>query len=266
MPKRKESFEVLDEVSDKCPYRQCDGTGLIVFKDELGEVKMAICKCRKEREILAKLQSAKIPLDFQGCTVKEFRTDIYQAKENQQKAGFARHIGIKFVENYNELKTRGKGLFLYSAATGSGKSRLAVSIANDIIQRLNINVLYISSSNMLNEIKKTFDNKNSFHEHDILDLYGNVELLIIDDFGVEKATEWSEGIFTQILEERMNNKKITIVTSNLSVEELSDKYPTGRIQGRIEKMTFPIAMPEESVRSALSRLENESVFNEIYGV
>ncbi|WP_342540367.1 ATP-binding protein [Heyndrickxia sp. FSL K6-6286] len=263
--KRTESFEVLDEVSDKCPYKQCDGSGYIVFK-ELGEVKMAICECRQDKELLTKFKFAKIPIDLQDCTVKEFRTDIYRVEENRMKAEFAKRVASEFTENFHEFKDHGKGLYLYSKTTGSGKSRLAVSIANDIIRRFDINVLYISSANMLNELKNTFDNKNGIRELDISNYYGNVEVLIIDDFGVEKASDWSESIFTQILEERMNNKKVTILTSNLSVEELSGKYPAGRIQGRIEKITFPLAMPEESVRSILAAEENEGIFEKIFGV
>ncbi len=227
---------------------------------------MAICDCRQDREILTKLKSAKIPLDLQNCTVKGFRTDIYQVEENRMKAGFAKRVATEFTENFHEFKDQGKGLYLYSKTTGSGKSRLAVSIANGLIRRLDVNVLYISSVNMLNELKNTFDNKNGVREMDILNFYGNVEVLIIDDFGVEKATDWSESIFTQVLEDRMNNKKVTILTSNLSVEELSGKYPAGRIQSRIEKITFPLAMPEESVRSILATEENEGLFKKIFGV
>lgn len=253
-------------VSDKCPYKQCDGSGYIVLKNNLGEVKMAICNCRRDKELLTKFKFAKIPIDLQDCTVKEFRTDIYQVEVNRMKAEFAKRVATEFTENFHEFKDQGKGLYLYSKTTGSGKSSLAVSIANDIIRRLDVNVLYISSANMLNELKNTFDNKNGIRELDILNYFGNVEVLIIDDFGVEKASDWSESIFTQILEERMNYKKVTILTSNLSVEELSGKYPAGRIQSRIEKITFPLAMPEESVRSILAAEENEGLFNKIFGM
>jgi DNA replication protein DnaC len=119
---------------------------------------------------------------------------------------------------------------------------------------------------MLNELKKTFDNKNGLHEIDIINYYGKVEVLIIDDFGVEKATDWSESIFTKELEERMNSINITILTSNYSFEELSSKYPAGRIQSRIEKMNFPLAMPEESIRSLLAAEENENLFNKMFGI
>lgn len=215
---------------------------------------------------MTKLKSAKIPVDFQDCTIQDFRTDIYKAEENHRKAKFAKDVAVKFVENFDEFEQRGKGLYIFSKATGTGKSRLAVSIANDIIKHFSVNVLYISSVNMLNELKKTFDNKSGTHEIDLIIHYGNVDVLIIDDFGVEKATDWSESIFTQVLEERMNNKKITILNSNLTVEDLSNKYPTGRISSRIEKMTVPLPMPEESVRSSLAKEENESLFNKIFGV
>lgn len=84
-------------------------------------------------------------------------------------------------------------------------------------------------------------------------------LLVIDDLGVEKVSDWSEEMFTQILDERMSNYRPTIITSNFSISQLSKKYKMGRVNNRIEKMAFPIAMPEESVRSKLAKKENDEI-------
>ena len=250
--------------SDKCIYKECDGTGYIhVIKSNMESV-LRICHCQKEREVTIKLQSANIPLDFLEASVGNFDLDVYIDKSNKLKAEFVKHVANKFIENYEECKLRGKGLYLSSHMTGSGKSRLAVSIANDLIKRSNINVLYTSSINIFTEIKKTFGSNSEYKEHEVIKAYTTAELLVLDDLGVEKASEWSESIFTQILEERMNNRKLTIFTSNIHIEDLSKRYPNGRVQSRIQKMTFPLAMPEESVRSQLSKKDNYKLFDEIF--
>lgn len=254
----------MTQVSDKCMYKECDGTGLIHVIKSNSESLMRICRCRKDKEVTIKLQSANIPLDFMGCSVANFDLEVYRDESNKQKAEFVKHVANKFIENFNECKSYGKGLYLSSHMTGSGKSRLAVSIANDLIKRLNINVLYTSSINIFTEIKKTFSSNSEYKEHEVIKAYATAELLIIDDLGVEKASEWSESIFTQILEERMNNRKLTIFTSNIHIEDLSKRYPNGRVQSRIQKMTFPLAMPEESVRFQLSEKDNYKLFDEIF--
>lgn len=152
----------------------------------------------------------------------------------------------------------GKGLYLFSEVKGSGKTRLAVSILNALIKKYDIRGLYISSTDLLHEIKKTFDDSNH-SAYEIIQQFTEAQLLVIDDFRVEKTTDWSEEMFTKILDDRMNYKRPTIITSNIEVNQLSKKYRAGRIESRIEKMTLPVPLPDENVRSYLAQQENERI-------
>lgn len=154
----------------------------------------------------------------------------------------------------------GKGFYFYSQTKGSGKSLLSMIIANELIKRYELNALYISVVNMLTELKNKMNQSNSkVGVYDLIESFKKADLLILDDLGVEKATEWSEEILTQILDDRMNYRRPTIITSNVSVEGLERKYPAGRIKSRIEKLTFPLRLPEESVRETLSKQDNEKM-------
>lgn len=260
MPTGKETLTVA---SNKCLFQKCDGSGLIVVV-EGGETKAYICPCTEQKRQLRRLNTAQIPLDFQNTTVSSFEYDIYDEIENIKKAKVAKHFAIKFVENYKDLSSIGKGIYLYSAIKGSGKTRLAVSILNALINKYHVSGLYISSVNMLNEIKNTFNGESNSNSYELLKKFGEVDVLLIDDLGVEKVSDWSEEIFTQILETRMNAKKITIVTSNIKINELDMKYTNGRVGSRIEKVTFPIQLPEESVRTKLANRENDEIFNKFF--
>ncbi|WP_336824562.1 hypothetical protein [Sporosarcina sp. USHLN248] len=92
-----------------------------------------------------------------------------------------------------------------------------------------------------------------------MESFKQAPVLVMDDLGVEKTTGWSEEILTQILDERMSYKRPTIITSNMSIRLLQKKYPAGRIKSRIEKMTYPVVMPEASVREIISKKENEKI-------
>lgn len=238
-------------------YHECDGSGVIMIRDANFDEFMMHCRCRDQEILMRKIRTAKIPTEYVNATVKEFDPNIYAGAINIEKAKYAKQVAIRFVEKYDKIKEMGKGLYLYSHTKGAGKTHLAISIANALIQKYRVQPLYISSVNLLNEIKKTFQSDNNNTTYDLLQTFKEAEVLIIDDLGVEKATDWSEEIITQIFEERMNYKRITIITSNIAINQLSKKYPTGRIESRIEKTTFPINMPEESVRTILSKQEND---------
>jgi DNA replication protein DnaC len=242
-------------ISDPCPYGQCDGTGWMI-QDHEGIWYMKECRCRYDLQISNMMKSAKVPIEFLNATVNSFQTDIYKTKESQERAAVAKKIAIEYVKNYKRFKELGKGLYLFSETKGSGKTRLAVSILNALIKRYHIRGIY--TPNLLDEIKKKFDDDNH-SAYEIIQQFMYVELLVIDDFAVEKATEWSEEIYTKILNDRMINKRPTIITSNLSMELLSEKFRSGRIDSRLNKMTLPVHLPEEDVRGYLAQQENKRI-------
>ena len=83
-------------------------------------------------------------------------------------------------------------------------------------------------------MKASFDN-NRVSELDILDEYSNAKLLIIDDIGVEKITDWSRQVFYTLIDRRYRNMKQTIITSNLYLDEIS-KNIDDRIVSRLIEM------------------------------
>ncbi|WP_318247386.1 ATP-binding protein [Priestia flexa] len=123
----------------------------------------------------------------------------------------------------------------------------------------------MSSVNLLNEVRKTYQEQSENGTYELVNMFKTIPLLVIDDLGVEKATEWSEEMMTQIFDERLSNKRPTIITSNYSIQELSKKYVAGRVGSRIEKMVFPVPMPEESVRSIVAQQENEELVRLFFG-
>lgn len=249
---------ILTEASDKCMFRKCDGSGLIHIEEEPGYEVMKICKCREYKQQLRKIKSAGIPTDYLDKEMDDFKIDIYKHEQSVGMASYAKQAATGYLDRYREFENMGKGFYFYSQTKGSGKSLLSIIISNELIKKYELNALYISVVNMLTEMKHRITQKNSnVGVYDLIESCKKAEMLVLDDLGVEKATEWSEEILTQILDERMNYRRPTIITSNVSVQALEKKYSAGRIKSRIEKMTFPIPMPEESVRKTLSSREND---------
>ena len=86
-------------------------------------------------------------------------------------------------------------------------------------------------------------------EHQLLEDLSKAEVLIIDDFGIEKVKDWIEEKLYHVINARYINRLITIFTSNLPIEDL--EYDE-RITNRIKEKCFPLAFPDESIRDYIA--------------
>lgn len=164
----------------------------------------------------------------------------------------------------NEIRETGKGLYFYSQTKGSGKTRLAVSIANDLIQKKIIAAKFATTIQILDQIKATWGGewKNEETEQKLIQEIVSVPVLVIDDIGVEAVKPWINERFYNILNGRMIEKRVTIFTSNCRMEELNFD---DRIINRIIKMALPVQFPDESIRTAIARKENDDLLDRLLG-
>lgn len=245
----------------KC--KLCNDTGW--FETEKGGYSfVSECRCGKlQRDrINGKLEFASIPQEFASQTIENFDTEIYSTEQNRSIALMAKTISKRYVEQFEEIRESGKGLYFYSSVKGSGKTRLATSIANDLIRQKMVSAKFATTIQILDKIKATWGKSDQGEQNLIYDII-SVPVLIIDDIGVEPAKDWVNERFYSILNGRMIEKKITIFTSNCRMEELNLDE---RIVNRIMKMTLPIEFPNESVRMTLARRENDDLLDRLLGV
>ena len=81
----------------------------------------------------------------------------------------------------------------------------------------------------------------------------HTRILILDDMGVEVSKDWVNTTLYHLINFRYSNKLVTIITSNVSIEDLK---VDGRIKDRLNAMCIPLHMPEISIRSQQARQEN----------
>lgn len=214
------------------------------------------CKCRKLNKLKKLNDFANIPKEFSSDTITSFNLDLYRTKEAREVASLAKRAAVNFVKDFDDFAAKGKGLYFYSKTKGSGKSRLAVSIGNALIKTKNISVKFTTTIELIQEIQSTFNKNTKYNTSDLLNAMKSVDVLILDDIGIERQQDWITEIIYSILDYRLTNRKITIFTSNVKVEELKHD---DRIRSRIVKMAMPLSFPEESVRSSLAKSENEEL-------
>lgn len=241
--------------SEVCPI--CHGTEWIL-KSVDGVDVATPCSCRKKAIMRRRISFAEIPEGFKDMRLNTFSLAVYQLPESKEKARVACKIIKAWLDDFAEMKDRGMGLYIFSGTKGSGKTRMAASIANELIEKHGTVVKFATSTKILNEIRKTYDRENKLTESQLIDALVTADVLIIDDFGTENVTAWVKDKFYDIVNQRYVSKRVTIFTSNESLKTLA--YDD-RITNRIKEMCYQVDFPEESVREHIA----EKNMNEIIG-
>ena len=197
-----------------------------------------------------------VTFDYVPCKkLKKFEEDI-KNKENDTFLANARMKDIDitdknrvklikqlkaFFDNYDVTK-KNKGLYLHGSF-GGGKTFLLAALLNELNDKKGANFEIVYFPELLRNLKDNFALLDSKVQY-----LSKVEILLIDDIGAEKVSEWGrDEILGTILQERMNNHMTTFFTSNLTIEELEkhlssskdslDVVKARRIIERIKQLT-----------------------------
>lgn len=231
------------------------------YEDGMCCARECSCGIRKRQIMNNRLAFANIPDGFKDLKLEDFNILAYNTSESQNKANVVIRCVNYWLDNFDSLKERGMGLYLYSKTKGSGKTMVAAGIANELMHEKNCQVKFCTSLQILNEIKSTWDRQSDQTESRLLNFLSTSEVLIIDDFGTEQSDKpWINEKFYQIINNRYIDKKVTIFTSNERLDLL--KYDE-RITNRIKERVFQIPFPEESVRDIIAKKNMQELINGI---
>lgn len=274
--KHRELYAVAHEANDQQEMDRIDA----VLKDLKKESEWwEQCDCyeqkQNEQKIAKKLDLSGMPEKFRKVKVLGFKTDVYKQEVSRTDATLAKRIATNFITKYEEIE-KGKGLYFYSSIKGAGKTRLACSIGNALMSMYGKTIVYMKADDLFLQIRKTYKDSNDETEDEILKIYREADVLIIDDIAVEKPSDFAGRVLYNILDARMENFKTTLITSNKTIDELADVYQARdkhgniipnsdggeRLKSRINKMCYQVNMPEESVRDIEAQQEN-SAFEQI---
>lgn len=258
---RNSSERHIDEESKhSCPV--CNDTGWEEYEKD-GYTFCRECKCGIRRRQIEenRMRFANLPSNFSKLRISSFDITAYNSPNCQNAARNAVKGINYYLNNFNVLKGQGKGLYIYSQTKGSGKTRMAVSLANELMDK-GIQVKFATSMQILAEIKKSWDKNSEYQsESELINQLSTTEVLIIDDFDVEQGSKaWISERFYQIINSRYMDKKVTIYTSNSGIENLG--YDD-RIVNRIKERSFVLPFPEESVRDRIAKENMYELINAI---
>ena len=216
-------------------YERCKCNKAKAYWNEYDLKKLRILEEQRKLELMQEF-SRKVEKIIKNSKISKrnlnYKFDNFETNNSNKKV-------FNNLKNYSEKLVNGiekKGLILVGN-NGVGKTHLACSIANKLIEN-GIPVIYGTLINLLAELRNSYDTDNDISEMEIIKLYENVALLIIDDLGKEKPSEWGlEKLFT-IINSRYENNLPVIITTNYNQNSLVQRLS---INGEIETATSIIS-------------------------
>ncbi len=228
--KREESTENAHAISDLSSFHcsLCQDRGIILEGESARP-----CICMQQKRMENQFRHARMARGLLNCRFERFQSEYYQSSSNPQDQTFlesslkALNASRDFVERCLE-ESYGLGLLLIGPV-GAGKTFLAASIANALMEKEK-QVLFVVVPDLLDQLRATYKTEES--ELDLLDTAREIPILILDDLGAHNYTDWTRNRLYTIINYRLNEQLPTVITSNLSLDEM-EEYLGARTTSRL---------------------------------
>ncbi len=217
----------------------CRGTGwkLVARADGApGRVAVA-CDCGMEERALRVMERARIPKRYEHCDFESYETDLADGKsyapQHAESLKRAKFMIQSFVRDYPGGDQAG---FMLMGNSGVGKTHLAVAALKELLKRGHTGY-FCEYGALLREIQNSYRSESEVSEIQLLSPILSVEVLVIDDLGCIKPSDWVRDMIAYILNTRyvdgsrdLSRPRCTIITTNYldSAEEKNAVLPTGR--------------------------------------
>jgi DNA replication protein DnaC len=188
-----------------CPL--CDDTGWKPV-DQNGVRRVVRCDCWRQQAAKQALAHANIPPRYQKCEFSNFLTYKNDRLVNAVAAA------KRFAEKFPVVD---KGLLIIGPP-GIGKTHLAIAALKQTVRTTGVQGLYYDTRGLLTRIRSTYNSFTRTAEMDVIRPVMEAQLLILDDLGAERLTDWVEETMNVIVNSRYNAKLPTIFTSNYEDE------------------------------------------------
>lgn len=223
-----------------------------------------MCKCRceeeaerkrreEEQERLERIRRLKSS-GIQEKHLLEWRFDV--ADDNKDI-----RMAKKYVENWSKAKADNLGLLLWGDV-GTGKSFIAACIANALLEN-GIPVLMTNFSKILNQMGAMY----SEERYEYIASFSNYSLLIIDDLGIERNTEYAQEQVYAVIDERYKSGLPVIITTNLLINEIRNPADVAhaRIYSRVLEMCTPVHIGGSDKRKSIG-MDKQKAVKEVLGL
>ena len=222
----------------------CFGTGMEVIAGNGARR----CRCRAQERAERLLEAAHIPRRYARCTLANYRPAPGQGTQLQ-----AFNHAFKLVDEYPAAE---RGL-LFIGPVGTGKTHLAAAILRGLMRK-GVPCLFYDFGALLKEIQNSYSTIPQASELRVLAPVYGTKVLVLDELGASKPTDWVRDTMMQVIGTRYNERRLTIFTTNYpdarrqpSEETLEDRVSV-RLRSRLDEMCKTVIIEGEDYRRKLA--------------
>lgn len=226
------------DAPEPCPF--CNGFGRL----ERADGSTVACECRAEEIVKARRAAARIPERYRNCRLRNFKDGDNESLKK------AKAVAKRFVEHWPAVDA---GL-LITGPVGVGKTHLAVAILNELVDTKGATALFCDFSDLLDRIQASFGKGSEESQDDIVAPYRDADLLVLDELGARRPSDWVREVLYGLLNTRYNRKRLTILTTNFGDEpdarggETLEARVGAPVRSRLWEMTQLVAISADDFR------------------
>jgi DNA replication protein DnaC len=233
----------------------CRGTGWKMVPRPDGAGRMAAaCDCGMEDRAARVMERAHIPRRYEHCDFESYVTDLTDGKtwtaQHAQSLKQAKLSVQGFVRDFPAATEKG---VLLMGPSGVGKTHLAVAALKELLRRGHQG-LFCDYRELLKEIQGSYNPASESTEMKILEPIRTIEVLVLDDLGASKPSDWVRDIVGIVLNARYNEKRTTLITTNYYDNPATQGEPTRLPGGKLVPPTREDSLDERIGARMRSRL------------
>ena len=189
---------------------------------DTGYVNTKMCDCMRRALVMAGYESSGLAGLIRSQSFDNFSVEYYRDSAANYEKMKRVLSGLKnFAEGFSKDTYSN---YILMGATGLGKTHLSTSVAKTVIEN-GYDVKYVSAMDLISDFEmQRFGNSISAREADDTADYYDCDLLIIDDLGTEMSNQFTVSCLYNIINVRINNAKATVISTNLSQNDLRQRY------------------------------------------